>query len=502
MSAKIPLRTDYDAVQARALARKATDPNQVRRLLAIAAVYDGMNRRDAAAVGGMDRQSLRDWVYRFNQAGPEGLHDHKSPGAVPQLTAVERVSAICPPQKPLPKTGREDGKLSITELSGFGLGGRMKHARPVRGLVQTAVLCSALLVLLPTTVNAQQPVEGTLGFVVRDWFTAIYNSRFVDECPEGLSVSNDEIWWRGLSKEKRAELTENGLRSNLNRMPTAMRRGPEGENVCLNPTVVTDPPMRVVEGKYSYGVNLDGNSDGSATPKTCAHENFTHPDGTPGIDNQLYRVVGCVYGWRKGGLPELNAHEGRGTSGLGMVLIEVADVDDGRNDDDVTVTFYRSVDQFALDGSGRPLLFSSYNIDMDGDKPRYGDSLKGAIKDGVLTTERGDVSLPFYGNYNFMHPVIKDMDLRLEITSDGATANGLVSGYYNMDEFLYYVGGMVGHTSTADDCPAMYRAAHELADGYPDPETGQCTHLSTAFEVGAYAAFIIHPKDSTQQAAR
>ncbi len=50
MSAKIPLRTDYDAVQARALARKATDPNQVRRLLAIAAVYDGMNRRDAAAV--------------------------------------------------------------------------------------------------------------------------------------------------------------------------------------------------------------------------------------------------------------------------------------------------------------------------------------------------------------------------------------------------------------------------------------------------------------------
>ena len=92
MSAKIPLRTDYDAVQARALARKATDPNQVRRLLAIAAVYDGMNRRDAAAVGGMDRQSLRDWVYRFNQAGPEGLHDHKSPGAVPQLS--ERLKSV------------------------------------------------------------------------------------------------------------------------------------------------------------------------------------------------------------------------------------------------------------------------------------------------------------------------------------------------------------------------------------------------------------------------
>ncbi len=83
MSAKIPLRTDYDATDVRALARKATDANQVRRLLAIAAVYDGMNRSDAAAVGGMDRQSLRDWVHRFNEAGPEGLHALKPPVAVP-----------------------------------------------------------------------------------------------------------------------------------------------------------------------------------------------------------------------------------------------------------------------------------------------------------------------------------------------------------------------------------------------------------------------------------
>lgn len=90
MSAMIPLRSDYDAAEARALACKVTDPKQVRRLLAIAAVYDGMNRRDAAAVGGMDRQSLRDWVYRFNEAGPEGLHDHKASGAVPKLTALQK----------------------------------------------------------------------------------------------------------------------------------------------------------------------------------------------------------------------------------------------------------------------------------------------------------------------------------------------------------------------------------------------------------------------------
>ncbi len=62
--------------------------------MAIAAVYDGMNRAEAATVGGMDRQSLRDWVHRFNADGPEGLHDRKPPGAVPKLTAAEKAELI------------------------------------------------------------------------------------------------------------------------------------------------------------------------------------------------------------------------------------------------------------------------------------------------------------------------------------------------------------------------------------------------------------------------
>lgn len=372
-------------------------------------------------------------------------------------------------------------------------GGSMPSERSLKFCSSCTVLCFSLFLLLPFHCYAQQPPDSTLGFVVRDWFTAIYNSRYLDECPEGLAISNDEFWWRGLSIEARANLTENGLRPKLDRYPTAMRRGPNGENVCLNPTVVTDPPMRVVEGKYSYGANLDDNIDGRSTPKTCAHENFAHPNGALGIDNQMYRLVGCVLGWRKGGLTELIANENRGTSGLGMILIEVTGVEDALEDEDITVTFYRSIDQFVLDGNGRPLPFSSYNIDMDGDKPRYGGSLKGTIRNGILTTERGDVSLPFYGNRTFMHPLIKDMGLRLEIARDGATAHGTVTGYYNVEAFLHYIGGMVGHTSSAADCPAMYRAAHELADGYPNPETGQCTFLSTAFEVGAHAAFIIHP---------
>ena len=85
----ISLRTDFDAVTVRRAAAAATDPAQVRRLLAIAAVYDGMSRRDAAAIGAMDRQTLRDWVRRFNAEGPVGLVDRKAPGAARKLTPAQ-----------------------------------------------------------------------------------------------------------------------------------------------------------------------------------------------------------------------------------------------------------------------------------------------------------------------------------------------------------------------------------------------------------------------------
>ena len=86
----IPLRTDYDATGARAKACRSGDPNQVRRLLAIAAGYDGMNRADAAAVGSMDRQSLSDWVHGFIADGSEDLQELNPPGAVPKLTEAEQ----------------------------------------------------------------------------------------------------------------------------------------------------------------------------------------------------------------------------------------------------------------------------------------------------------------------------------------------------------------------------------------------------------------------------
>jgi len=84
--ASVPLRSDFDAAGVRQLAKSAGDADQARRLLAIAAVYDGMSREDAARLAGMDRQTLRDWVHRFNQAGAGGLVNRVAPGNPRRLT--------------------------------------------------------------------------------------------------------------------------------------------------------------------------------------------------------------------------------------------------------------------------------------------------------------------------------------------------------------------------------------------------------------------------------
>ncbi len=87
--ASVVLRADFDAVGVRRLAREASDTGQVRRLLAIAAVYEGMSREDAARIGGMDRQTLRDWVHRFNDEGAAGLVNRPVPGHPRRLTSEQ-----------------------------------------------------------------------------------------------------------------------------------------------------------------------------------------------------------------------------------------------------------------------------------------------------------------------------------------------------------------------------------------------------------------------------
>lgn len=83
-------RTDYTSAQLRSLSGRCSDGAQVRRLLALALVLDGYSRTEAAALNGMDRQTLRDWVHRYNALGIEGLKSRQSPGPPPALSEQQR----------------------------------------------------------------------------------------------------------------------------------------------------------------------------------------------------------------------------------------------------------------------------------------------------------------------------------------------------------------------------------------------------------------------------
>ena len=99
----VPLRPDYDAARVCLAARESKDASQVRRLLALAAIYDGAARAAAAEIGGVTRQIVRDWVLRFNASGPQGLVDRKAPGQPSRLNDTHRAAlAVAIDSGPIP----------------------------------------------------------------------------------------------------------------------------------------------------------------------------------------------------------------------------------------------------------------------------------------------------------------------------------------------------------------------------------------------------------------
>ena len=76
-------RTELDAAGLRRAASRSRDAAAARRMLALALVLEGRSRPDAAQAAGMDRQTLRNWVHRHNEAGLAGLSDRHGGGTRP-----------------------------------------------------------------------------------------------------------------------------------------------------------------------------------------------------------------------------------------------------------------------------------------------------------------------------------------------------------------------------------------------------------------------------------
>ena len=90
----VSIRGDRTPAVLRKLAKAETNRRASRRLLAIANALSGMSRKDAAEAAGMDRQTLRDWVIRYNAHGLDGLYDCWGDGRPPRLEAHEQAELV------------------------------------------------------------------------------------------------------------------------------------------------------------------------------------------------------------------------------------------------------------------------------------------------------------------------------------------------------------------------------------------------------------------------
>ena len=99
---RISVTDKYTAPSPRSVAWRSKHAGQARRLMALAALYDGATRTEAAAVAGVTVQIIRDWVLKLNAHGPDGLIDRHSGGETPILSGVHRQALV---------TAIEDGPI-------------------------------------------------------------------------------------------------------------------------------------------------------------------------------------------------------------------------------------------------------------------------------------------------------------------------------------------------------------------------------------------------------
>ncbi len=285
---------------------------------------------------------------------------------------------------------------------------------------------------------------------------------------------------------------------------------------CLNPEKVgPDPLFRVMRLSKvnAFGIDIDGHASGAqakATPGTCAHEDLLGVDGKPGVDNQFFRLVGCVPGYRSSAMGNQFATEM--LTGAWGILIRLKGVDDLRNDDHVEVGIYANADPIELSANREALPHVTYAASQDA---RFRAMTSGRIKDGVLTTTPVDVRFHKITNGMYLERPLREARLQVSMNEDGSL-EGYLAGYTPIED-LYDFEFAFRNAKDAKGvpldlmrtprnsasgrsrglhytCNGVYHALHELADGHPDASTMKCTSISTQYRLKAIAAFIVDVK--------
>lgn len=315
-------------------------------------------------------------------------------------------------------------------------------------------------------------VNRTIGYVITSYHWAMFATKEAKECPEGMNDGPRGQYAALFPKDGTVRKVED----------TVLRR----EAAIWFPTAEPDQfKFKEPVTKIAPGLNLDG--------KIGAND-FESPDGEKGIDNQFNRVYGCVADMRPNGILDDFQNKMLQQYQFARMAIELTNVDSLVNDDDVTVTFYKVRDPLSRSAIDNQFLpYSSQRVDERWGK-LFVHSMHGKIVSGVLTTEPGEIALPYH--YNFsprQYYRVRGARLKLNLTSE--SAKGLIAGYLDVASwYRAYNGALSTYTLSFGNqsSQSLYKAMSRLADGYPDPVTGINTALSMAQDVNLTQVFIKH----------
>lgn len=319
-------------------------------------------------------------------------------------------------------------------------------------------------------------VNRKIGYVVYDKHWDVYVTADKKECPNGFNDGPREIFKALFPQDKGQKWTL--VEAQLAR---------EGETWF--PTMAPEPwGYKEVVGTVANGLDLDGKADAN---------DFTSPMGEPGIDNQLYRAMGCTAAFRgPDGFHYAYLNKEMITYHYNRIAIEISDVDSLVNDDDVTVTSYHTRDGITTDANGAFMEGGTQRIDYQWGK-KFISKFKGKIVDGLLTTAPADVYFPDVDIHtNVSNQLMRGGRFQLKLTANGA--EGHLAGYADIDTLYTTMNRTFSthHQSYGQlSAPSFYRAINRLADGYPDPKTGKMTAISSALQLKFVQAFLHHGQE-------
>lgn len=307
------------------------------------------------------------------------------------------------------------------------------------------------------------------------------------DCPAG---TNKEPDWFDLLKttyrtDEEIKVILDPEKSQKNRVGGI--RGPNRENVYIQPWSVPDPGMPEMTGTLSYGFDLDNN------PAT----GYTSPDGkVKGIDNAYYKAAGCWKAWRG---PTRQAHhaiyvnDGMRDGVMSVVVIVSGEGADPANDPNVTVGFYLSKDKMVKDANGGIARDFTFRIDPD---QRFQSLIKARTVDGVVeSTQQADLKLRDVETAGFFPAqlMLYKGKVRIDPKEDGK-AFALVGGYRPVNDYWtgWAASGTIHESTTHVNLPAYWYALQRNAD-LAAPGAERKNAISTAYHMYLTPAFLIAP---------